>query len=171
MQRSTRVGRALPGAHMTVLIRRFLLSTCVAIVGLYTGYASAQVVYKSTMPDGRVIYGNAPAPGAKSAEPMAPRTGNTVPGSTPEQQEALQHRQSERVQRDAQQSKIAELEQALYEAEAAKASGHEALEGERSGTAAGGSKLNDAYWNRQRELDDAVAAARTKLEQARAAAH
>ncbi|HTT36093.1 MAG TPA: hypothetical protein VMH32_00335 [Burkholderiales bacterium] len=136
---------------------------------MYTDFCCAQVVYKSTMPDGRVIYGNAPAPGAKTAEPMAPRTENTVPGGTPEQQEALQRHQSEREQRDTKKAKLAELEQALKEAEAARAAGREPLEGERTGTAGGGSRLNDAYWTRQHQLEDAVAEARTRLEQARAA--
>jgi len=153
----------------TVLTRRFFVSLCTAMMGLYTGYCCAQAVYKSTMPDGRVIYGNAPAPGAKTAEPMAPRTENTVRGATPEQQETVQRRQSEREQRDAKQAKLAELEQALKQAEAARAAGREPLEGERTGTAGGGSRLNDAYWTRQHELEEAVAEARTRLDQARAA--
>ena len=156
---------------MTVLIRRCLLALCAAMLGLYAGFACAQVVYKSTMPDGHVVYGNAPAPGAKKVEPMEPRTGDTGARATvPEQEQALRDRQSDREKQDAQQSKIVELEKALKEAEAAQAAGHEPTEGERTTTVNGTSKLNEAYWKRQQELQEAVEEARTRLAQARGAA-
>ena len=40
------------------------------VVSLGTLIVHAEPVYKSTMPDGKVLYGNAPAPGAKKVEKM-----------------------------------------------------------------------------------------------------
>lgn len=43
---------------------RILASVLYAsLLGLWAANAPAQVIYKSTMPDGRVIYGSEPAPG------------------------------------------------------------------------------------------------------------
>jgi hypothetical protein len=152
------------------MIRHFLAAVLYAsLLGLWAPDAPAQVIYKSTMPDGRVIYGNEPAPGAKKVESMTPRTDDTgVRSSTPAQDQALQRRMSERDQRNAQQSELAELEKAVKAAEAAQAAGREPIEGERVGTAGGYSRLTDAYWERQQQLEQAVQEARKRLEQARA---
>jgi hypothetical protein len=152
------------------MTRRILTGVlCASLLGLWAANAPAQVIYKSTMPDGRVIYGSEPAPGAKKVESMAPRTEDAgVRSSTPAQEQALQRRMSEREQRNAQQGDLAELEKAVKDAEAAQAAGREPLEGERVGTAGGYSKLTEAYWERQHELEQAVQDARKRLEQARA---
>ena len=152
------------------MIRRLLtMAVCASLSALWAASASAQVIYKSIMPDGRVIYGNEPAPGAKKVESMAPRTEDSgVRASTPAQEQALQRRMNEREQRGGQQTAIGDLEKALKEAEAAQVAGKEPLEGERIGTAGGYSKLTDAYWERQRELDQAVQEARKRLDDARA---
>jgi hypothetical protein len=42
---------------------------------LFAGYAGAQAVYKSTMPDGTVRYGPGPEPDAKKVEKLTPNTG------------------------------------------------------------------------------------------------
>ena len=153
---------------MTTVYRRYLLALCTPMLALHIGYVAAQAIYKSTMPDGHVIYGNAPAPGAVKVEPMTPRTGDTgARASVPEQEETLRQRQSEREKQDAKQDRIVELERALKDAEAAQVAGREPIEGERSATVSGASKLNDAYWKRQQQLEEAVAEARTKLAQAR----
>jgi hypothetical protein len=55
---------------------------------------------------------------------------------------------------------------ALKNAEAALAAGKEPLPGERTGTVGGGSRLNEAYFARQKSLEDAVAAARKRVEEA-----
>ena len=139
-----------------------------SLLGLWIGTAGAQTIYKSTMPNGRVIYGSEPAPGAKKVEPMAPRTEDTgVRAATPAQEQAVQQRESQREQGSAQQSELADLEKAVKDAEAAQAAGREPLEGERTGTAGGYSKLSEAYWARQHDLEQAVQDARKRLEDAR----
>lgn len=55
---------------------------------------------------------------------------------------------------------------ALQRAEAARAQGVEPLEGERLGTSGGQSRLGDAYWERQKRLDEEVERARQRLQQA-----
>lgn len=64
-------------------------------------------------------------------------------------------------------SAVAQAQAALDKALQAKAAGSEPLEGERTGTAHGGSRLNQEYDKRQQELDAAVAAARDAVKQAR----
>ena len=58
-------------------------------------------------------------------------------------------------------------EEALRQAEAARAAGKEPLPGERVGTAGGASRLNDAYYARQKKLDEAVQNAQRNLDQLR----
>lgn len=55
---------------------------------------------------------------------------------------------------------------ALRAAEAKRDQGAEPQEGERSGTAAGGSRLNDSYLSRQAALEREVEAARKRHEEA-----
>ena len=53
-----------------------------------------------------------------------------------------------------------DAQQALKAAEQARDAGKEPLPGERTGTAGGGSRLNDAYYERQRKLEQDVEKAR-----------
>jgi hypothetical protein len=54
----------------------------------------------------------------------------------------------------------------LAAAQAILEAGREPLPGERTGLARGGSRLNESYWGRQRQLETAVADAQTRLDQA-----
>ena len=73
------------------------------------------------------------------------------------------------TQGESSRDRIRAAEKALQDAEAAQAAGVEPLPGERTGTAGGGSRLNEAYNERQQQLAAAVERARRDLEQARAA--
>jgi hypothetical protein len=64
-------------------------------------------------------------------------------------------------------AEIAAATAELERARAALESGREPLEGERIGTYAGRARLNDAYWDRQAENEQAVADAQTRLDRAR----
>jgi hypothetical protein len=132
--------------------------------------AAAQTVYKSTMPDGRVIYGPQPQPGARKVDAV-----NTAPASsgasaiTPGEREAAA--KSAKARAEAQASggnEVAAARDALKAAEAARLAGQEPLAGERIGTAAGASRLTDDYFNRQKQLDANVEAAKRRLEEAQA---
>ena len=149
-------------------MNRYLVSGGM-ILALLAQPAVAQVLYKSTMPDGRIVYGDKPAPDAVKVEETRPDISKRgIGGSTPREQEALKALEQSRAQREAGQEKVQSAEQALRNAEAARAAGKEPLPGERIGTAGGASRLGDSYYDRQRKLDEAVENARRELEAARA---
>jgi hypothetical protein len=129
--------------------------------------AAAQTLYKSTMPDGRVVYGDKPAPGAVKSELQKPDTSKQgvvpVPAGAP-----AAAMDKDRAKRDGQDKKIQAAEKALRDAEAAQAAGKDPTEGDRQGTVSGNQRLTDAYWERQKSLGAAVEQARKNLEQARA---
>ena len=129
---------------------------------------AAQTLYKSTMPDGRVVYGDKPAPGAANVEETRPDTSKGgFGGTTAREQEMLKDMEKARLQREGSQDKVTEAAQALKDAEAARDSGKEPRENERIGTAGGTSRLTDSYFERQRALQEAVEQARRKLDEAR----
>jgi hypothetical protein len=150
-------------------MKSLLRLTCVLVAALLLQPAAAQILYKSTMPDGRIVYGDKPADDAVKVEETRPdiKKGG-IGGTTPREQEALKEMEKARAQREAGQDKVQAAEQALRNAEAARAAGKEPLEGERIGTAGGASRLNETYDVRQRKLEEAVEKARRDLEAARA---
>ena len=131
---------------------------------VWAGSGWAQTIFKSTMPDGRVVYGAAPAPGAKKVEKIKPNTEDTgVITIRQGEENALQKGQAKREQAEPHEIAIREAEKALRDAEAAQAAGKEPLPGERMGTAGGASRLTEAYEERQNSLEAAVAAAHKRL--------
>lgn len=140
------------------------------LAALFAGGAAAQPVYKSTLPDGRVIYGDQPDPAAVKVEQSTPDTSDRgIGGTAPREAEALKELEKARLGREGEDAKIQVLQKTLLDAEAAQAAGKEPLPGERIGTAGGTSRLNDSYWERQRSLDEAVEKARRELQDARSA--
>ena len=138
-----------------------------AALALISGAALAQFLYKSTMPDGRVIYGDAPAPGAAKVEKTKPDTSKQgVSGATPKETEALQRMQSERPGTGGS-DRAAEIEAALRKMEAGREKFREPQEGERIGTASGGGRFTDSYFERQKKYDDGMEMLRKELEKAR----
>jgi hypothetical protein len=150
-------------------MKPLLRPTCVLIATLLLQPATAQVLYKSTMPDGSIVYGDKPAPDAVKVEETRPDISKRgIGGTTPREKEVLREMEKSRAQREAGQDKVQAAEQALRNAEAARAAGKEPLENERIGTAGGTSRLNEIYYDRQRKLEEAVDKARNELEAARA---
>ena len=144
------------------------LRACCVIAALLAQTAAAQVLYKSTMPDGSIAYGDKPAPDAVKVEETRPDISKRgIGGVTPREQEALRDLEKSRTRREAGVDKVQSAEQTLRDAEAARAAGKEPLPGERIGTAGGASRLNDAYYARQKKLNDAVENAQRNLEQLR----
>jgi hypothetical protein len=136
--------------------------------------AFAQQIFKSTMPDGKVVYGEKPAAGAarvETLEALAPTTG--LGGLTPEEKaRAAQIDKDRAAQATATAQRERSLEEArkqLQQAEAALAAGKEPLPSERIGIAGRGSRLTEAYHVRQKALEDAVAAARKRVSDAQQA--
>ena len=150
---------------------KLIASVGMAAVLAWSASSWSQIIYKSTMPDGRVIYGGEPAPGAKRVETIKPKTEATgVRPVGPKDEKTLQQRETQRGKQATREDEIQQAEQALRDAEAAQATGKEPLPGERQGTAGGASRLTDEYWERQNALAAAVADARKRLNEVRGGA-
>jgi len=127
--------------------------------------AQAQAMFRSVMPDGRIVYGDKPAPGAKESKQvnLAPLNISTPtqpgPAGPAPQQQAL----------DAADEQVKSAQQALDQAKAALEAGREPQPGERIGTASGASRLNEVYFQRIQSLEQAVSAAQKRLDDALAA--
>jgi hypothetical protein len=76
--------------------------------------------------------------------------------------------EQDRIKREQAANKVQTAEKALRDAEAAREAGKEPLGTERQGTVSGNQRFTEAYWERQKKLEDAVELARRNLEQARA---
>ena len=141
----------------------------VLIAALGSTAAIAQTMFKSTMPDGRVMFGDKPVDGAAKVEAIKPDTAKRgIQTLSTGEAAAVKQAEQERLKRERGSESVQAAEKALRDAEAALAKGEEPLPGERTGTAGGGSRLNDAYWTRQQKLKDDVDRARVALEKARA---
>ena len=143
-----------------------------AICALASAALCAQVLYKSTMPDGKVVYGDKPVPGAVKVEQQKPDTSKAgIQTTQPGDPAALKKMEQDRLKGERAGEQVRAAEKALRDAEEALAQGEEPLPGERTGTAGKGSQLNEAYWKRQENLKKDVERARLNLETARAQAN
>ena len=131
--------------------------------------APAQTLYKSITPDGRVVYSDKPPADAVKTEKRQMDTSKqgVVPPSDRDKA-ALKKMQSERKAGASSQDRLRRAEIALHDAEVAQSMGKEPQAGERLGTVSGNQRLTDAYWERQKKLEDAVTTARSNLEKVRA---
>ncbi len=150
------------------MTRSIVVTGGIVAAALLLQPAVAQTLYKSIMPDGSVVYGDKPAPDAVKVDETRPdiKKGG-IGGATPREQEALKEFEKGRQQRESGQDKVTAAEQALRNAEAARAAGKEPLASERIGTAGGASRLSETYFDRQRKLEEAVEKARRELDAAR----
>ena len=148
--------------------KRIGLLSCVLAMALCASWAAAQVNYKSTMPDGKVIYGDKPVPGAAKVDQIKPsKTQGITPSSTKEAG-VLSDLERSRENREAKDNRLRALEETVTRAEAALESGKAPLPGEHIGTAGGGQRLTEEYFERQKQLEANVARARAELANARA---
>lgn len=137
-------------------------------VALFAQPVIAQTLYKSVTSDGRVIYSDKPPPDAVKSEKKelnTSKSGVTAPSS--KEKAALRQLESDRRGREMSQDRLRQAEIALHDAEVAQQMGKEPQAGERLGTAGKGQRLTDAYWDRQKRLEDAVTAARSNLNRIR----
>lgn len=138
-----------------------------ALVILLTLFASAVhaqgFYYQSIMPDGRIVVGDEPAPGAKEVKKIPLAKGNvSAPLSTPAQPGAAPQQQA----LDSADVTIRQAQEQLQAARAALEAAREPLPGERIGTAGGASRLTEAYFQRLQKLEGAVTAAQRRLDDA-----
>ena len=124
--------------------------------------AQAQGVFRSTMPDGRIIYGDKPAPGAKESKEVTLQPNIAEPPKVVAPAPSPQQKDFDKADAD-----VKKAQEDLDRARAARAAGEEPQEGERTGVAKrGDSRLNEAYDKRIKSLEDAVAAAQARLDDA-----
>ncbi len=103
-------------------------------------------------------------PGAVNVESSRPDTSDTgvtvlQPGAEQELEQMEAARQAGESDKDGRR----QAEEALRQAEQALANGKEPLPNERIGTAGGASRLTEAYWARQKQLEQNVTRARQRL--------
>lgn len=123
-------------------------------LALASGAALAQFLYKSTMPDGKVLYGDAPVPGAVKVEKTKPDTSKKgVTAVTPKEAEALRKKAESGGSAGPDQARVADLETALRKMEAAREKAKDPPEG---------------YQERMKMYDQGIAALRKELDRARA---
>jgi hypothetical protein len=151
----------------------FRLGSFVLLAGLaaLAATAFAQKAYRYVYPDGRVIYSDKPVPGARLegeiAAPAPPTAPASADGSAAPRQGAEDPTRQRRLAEADKEMRAAE--EALAQARLQLTAGLEPLPGERTGTASGGSRLNEAYEARQRQNEKAVADAQARLDRAVAA--
>lgn len=133
----------------------------------FTTAACAQPMFRSVMPDGKIVYGDKPAPGAKESKQLNLPPLNV---STPGPAQAPAGAADAPPAAGGANPEVAAARQNLDAAKKALEAGREPLPGERSGIANKGggtnSRLNETYTQRIKTLEDAVTAAQTQLEEA-----
>ena len=135
------------------------------VFALAASSAAAQKMYKSVMPDGRVVYSEKPEAGAKSVDTVdAPAPSGITVVTPQEKQRADQAKREATQQTRSNASAVEEARKQLKQAEAAREAAKESREGERLGTVKGGARLTDEYFARQKQADAAVDAARKRLQ-------
>jgi hypothetical protein len=135
--------------------------------------ADAQKIGRYVFPDGRVVYSDLPVPGAKLVNEVAPPPPPSASPPAPRESKAAAPKAdpgAARVQRlDQADAEVRTATEALERARAQLQDGIEPFPGERTGTASGGSRLNEAYDARQTANQRAVADAEARLQRAVAA--
>ena len=140
------------------MLRQAILIAC----ALAAATAQAQGVFRSTMPDGRIIYGDKPAPGAKESKEVTVQPNIAEPPKVIAPVPSPQQKDFDKADAD-----VKKAQEDLDRARAALAAGAEPQEGERTGVAKrGDSRLNEAYDKRIKSLEGAVAAAQARLDDA-----
>jgi hypothetical protein len=143
--------------------------------------ASAQTtVFRSTMPDGRIVYGDAPERGAaivvrrqlapaSVVGPSAPVLSSIGGSNVPDSRRAADFDERLRARTVALDRADAEVKAASIALERARQRldhGLEPLPGETTGNAGGGARLNEFYQQRTLGLLNEVAAAEARLDRA-----
>jgi len=144
-------------------MRQILLLITLALAAATALAQQPQPIFRSVMPDGKVIYGDKPAPGAKESRRVDVSSPNIA---TPAQPGAVSAPTPQQQAADAADAQVKAAQQELQAAKAALEAASEPREGERIGIAGGGTRLTDAYFQRIKSLEAAVAAAQKKLDDA-----
>jgi hypothetical protein len=130
--------------------------------------ADAQQIGRYVFPDGRVVYSDRPVPGAKLVNEVAPPPPAAAPAreSKPPAPPAAAPGADRAARLRTADAEVRAATESLERARAQLQAGVEPLPGERTGTAGGGSRLNEAYDERQAANRKAVADAEERLQRA-----
>ncbi|HEX2826333.1 MAG TPA: DUF4124 domain-containing protein [Burkholderiales bacterium] len=140
------------------------LATVIGTLLVSFAAPAAQTLYKSTMPDGKIVYGEAPVPGAKRVDTIEPPPAKTGVSAATDAEKARAAQAAAKASAGASSPALSDARQALQKAEAARDAGKEPLPGERLGTAGGASRLTEAYFERQKALEIGVEVARKRVQ-------
>ena len=138
------------------------------ILALASPAALAQGMFRSVMPDGKIVYGDKPAPGATESKKLnlAPLNIATPPAAPDTAQPSNPADGSQPGNNSAE---VAAAKQRLEAAQKALNDGREQRDGDRVGLAKGGggtSRLSESYLDRVKSLEGAVTAAQQQLDAA-----
>jgi hypothetical protein len=148
---------------------------CAGLLALAAGaWAQARTIYKVQLPDGRIEFTDQVPRGAKVLETIEPREGNRLPPPArpappppPAGSDGQPQPGGPPVSAiEAAMKEVQDAERALAEARRARDQGREPRDTERQGLKGGGTRILPAYEERQRALDDAVAAAEARVRRA-----
>ncbi len=148
------------------LLRRLCLLLALATVA---ATAHAQV-FRSIMPDGRIVYGSKPEPGARESKQadLPPPNIAMPPAVTPAKKPAGSAETAPAKDGKEAAPDVNVARQKLESAQKALEAGREPREGERTGTATkGATQLNEEYYKRIKTLEDAVTTAQKDYDSAR----
>jgi hypothetical protein len=160
------------GSHQLLGKMRVILAACcfalISTTVLVTA-AMAESIYKSVMPDGRVMYGEKPQPGARSVKKSTVSISDTgVKPASKAEIDSINRRAQKRSQLlDKTLKTVQTAEDDLRKSEIDREAGIEPLPGERLGIVGRGTRLSEAYWRRQQILEERVDTARQLLKKAR----
>ncbi len=156
----------LPLKSMRVVLTAWLILISTQIL---VPDVMAESIYKSVMPDGRVMYGQQPQPGARTVKKSTVDISNTgVKPISKAEIESIKRRAQERSRvLDETLKSVQTAEADLRVAEIDREAGIEPLPGERLGIVGRGTRLSEAYWRRQQILEEHVEASRQLLKNAR----
>ncbi len=131
---------------------------------------SGAPIYRSVMPDGKIVFGDKPAPGAKESKPVVLRPSNTaLPGPTSSGDSASRQQALENATNDVQTAQQ-NLDRARAALEAARPPGpDEQIGSVKSGKGgSGGMRTTEAYDKRIKALELDVITAQKQLDEAQA---
>ncbi len=149
--------------------------TLIAVFAVFTTGAAAQTIFKSVMPDGRIVYGSAPAKGAatiESIQPTLPPPGESRPVAPSPAVETKTEQPANTLDAkwNAVEKELREAQSALARAKANAEAGAAPIAGEMVGNADNAFvRPRPEYIERQRELADKVKEAQNRLDEAFAA--
>lgn len=145
--------------------QKLLIAVLVAFAA--SGAIAQQKMFKSTMPDGKIIYGEKPEPGAKRVDPVdgPPKKSGVETLTQDEKDRAEFLRRKPAASAASANPALDEARQKLKQAEAAREAAKVEKEGDRIGTKGGYARLSDDFNARQKAAEAAVEAARKRVQE------